>query len=122
MTKEEISYKTLDPTCIVTVRRLKGGDADPARLAALRRRGPRTGIAVDQLTPLPKGTPVEVEMTFPGRGVGYRCLGAVSWAKESGDPARPHRLGIGIHSMDRLETAKQPQQAAPPAPEAEPVG
>jgi hypothetical protein len=115
MAKGNITYKGLDPACTATVRRLKGDDADAGRLRAMRRKDPLARIAMDDSTAVSRGAAVQVEMLFPARGVAYRCLGSIDWTKETGDPARPHRLGIGIYSMDRSEMAEQrpPGAAAP---------
>ncbi|MCP4676464.1 MAG: GAF domain-containing protein [Deltaproteobacteria bacterium] len=124
MHSENVRFKTLSPGCSVDVQAMSAEHAvDRIILRGRRRARPSAGLIVESEYAFQIGALVLLDLKFPGQVYTYRSRGMVSWVVR-GDAARhPHKMGVLIFGMDKLDEhgISVSLAAPPPVPREETV-
>jgi hypothetical protein len=73
------------------------------------------GLRVELDAPLPVGTPVDVELHFPGLGAPVRLVGSVARLFDEIDDPGPRRMGLDVQpasQADAMRVGRLLEQAA----------
>ncbi len=104
MQRDNIKYKQLGPGCSVDVQALLPEHAEnPIIIGTRRRSKPSAGLIVESEESFQVGALVSILLEFKGQPFTYRSRGMVSWVVDGSNPLRPHKLGVLIFGMDKLD-------------------
>jgi Tfp pilus assembly protein PilZ len=104
MGNDNLKFKSLDPGCIVEMRVLTAEHREQ-RLISSARRDPRpsAGLVVESYDMFATGTMVVLDITFQDQPFSYRSRGMVSWVVPSSDETKPHKIGVTVFGMQKLD-------------------
>jgi hypothetical protein len=106
------NFKTLGADCEVYVRRLSLQRTDNRLISNIRKVSRTSGGFVVELdSKLQVHTLVELDVKFPGQSHYYRSRGLVEWYAKSDNPKKPHKVGIRVIAMEKLDPAGAPMAA-----------
>jgi hypothetical protein len=103
------NFKFLGSDCEVYVRRLTPQRTDNRLISNIRRVSRASGGFVVELdSEFQVHTLVELDVRFPGQSHYYRSRGLVEWNAKSDNPKKPHKIGIRVIVMEKLDPEGYP--------------
>jgi hypothetical protein len=114
MTSGFSNFRHLGPDCEIYVRQISPQRSEHRLISNIRKVSlASAGFVVELDYTFQVHTLVEMDVKFPAQPYYYRSRGVIEWHAPGDDPSKPHKLGIRVFSMEKLDPSGMPMVLPP---------
>lgn len=114
MTSGFANFRHLGTDCEIYVRQISPQRSEHRLISNIRKVSlASAGFVVELDYSFQVHSLVEMDVKFPSQPYYYRSRGVIEWHAPSDNPSKPHKLGIRVFSMEKLDPSGMPMVLPP---------